>query len=137
MKKMRRVKAIVLGLLFIGSAYACENDVTLKPGETVTYQCGDITFVKARYYQLSDGSLSFVRLSFPRAGQHYTLPQLVSASGARYSDDREISWWIKGDTASIEQRNEKGEWKSMYSTPCKVVEHGQKTPPSDHPHRSY
>jgi len=42
--------------------------------------------------------------------KEYTLPQLVSASGARYSDEREVEFWIKGDEVTISRMNDDGEW---------------------------
>jgi len=42
----------------------------------------------ARYGYLSDGSLQFVKVLMPN-GKEYTLPSLVSASGARFTDEHE------------------------------------------------
>ena len=64
-----------------------------------------------------DESLNFVKLSLPD-GKDYTLPQAVSASGARYTDDHEVVWWNKGKEGFVEMRDEAGEWQSRYND-CK------------------
>ena len=43
--------------------------------------------------------------------------------GAKYyslSDDRELVWWIKGDSAMVETRDQNGNWQLKYKD-CKVV----------------
>ena len=82
-------------------------------GEPVLYDCGGGRRITARYYSLSDGSLAFVKLILPD-GTLITLPNLGSASGARYSDDMHYVWWTKGEGAFLEERDESGEWKSVY-----------------------
>ena len=47
-------------------------------------------------------------------GRKYTLPQVVSGSGARYTDEREIEWWIKGDSAMIKKHAADGDWIDIY-----------------------
>lgn len=95
-----------------------ERALNIQGGKPTSYRCGPDALITARYYHLSDNSLSFVKLTFPN-GQEYTLPQALSASGARYTDGREIEWWIKGDAAFVEKRNLAGEWKPLYPTQCK------------------
>jgi membrane-bound inhibitor of C-type lysozyme len=73
----------------------------------------------ARYYTLSDNSLHFVKLLMPD-GREYTLPNAVSASGARYTDDRELVWWTKGDSAFVQTRDRNGEWQIMYNN-CGII----------------
>jgi len=87
-------------------------------GEPVIYGCGTER-VTARYYSLSDESLRFVKILLPD-GREYTLPQVVSASGARYTDDMELLWWVKGDSAYAEMRDARGEWKVLYRE-CRVI----------------
>lgn len=62
------------------------------------YTCSEHTRVKAVYYRLSDGSLNFVKLTVKKDGAttRYTLPQIVSASGARYTSEQDVQWWSKG-----------------------------------------
>lgn len=106
-------------LLLIGStSFAEEQGLSVTGGDPVIYSCDNGDRLVARYYSLSDDSLHFVKVLFPD-GKEYTLPQVMSASGARYTDDFELSWWIKGDEAYVEKRDDKGEWKFLY-TDCRV-----------------
>ena len=122
---------VLLLFLFLASAPAgatcsgdCKGDaascgLTVKGGEPVVYSCGTEETITARYYSLSDDSLSFVKVTMPD-GKVYTLPAVLSASGVRYTDDFELVWWTKGDTAFAEKRQENGEWKTLYEE-CRIV----------------
>lgn len=90
-----------------------EQALTVKGGAIVDYLCDGGDTAQARYYTLSDDSLHFVKV-FLQNNKQYTLPNVVSASGARYSDDRELTWWIKGDTALVEVRGRDGAWQTRY-----------------------
>jgi membrane-bound inhibitor of C-type lysozyme len=48
-------------------------------------------------------------------GQAYTLPQSISGSGARYTDDGMLTWWIRGDSAMVEERDDDGQWQTVYA----------------------
>ena len=100
-----------------GDADSCSLKVT--GGEPVVYTCGTEETITARYYSLSDGSLHFVKVTLPD-GKVYTLPAVLSASGVRYTDDFELVWWTKGDTAFAEKRGDNGEWKTLYQE-CRIV----------------
>ena len=63
----------------------------------------------ARYGCLSDSSLSFVKVTTPD-GREWTLPQAVSASGARYTDEHELVWWEHHGTVRVDVRRDNGEW---------------------------
>lgn len=39
----------------------------------------------------------------------------VSASGARFTDDREYVWWERGETAVLENRGESGEFRVIFT----------------------
>lgn len=71
---------------------------------------------------LSDGTLHFVKVKMPN-GREYTLPQAVSGSGARYTDDRDIVWWEHRGTVRVDVRGAGGNWVTEYSD-LKVV-HGK------------
>jgi len=101
-------------LVLYAFASAAETALSVVGGEPVVYDCDNGDEVVARYYMISDESLRFVKLLFPD-GTEYTLPQVLSASGARYTDDIELLWWIKGDDAYVEKRDETGEWRPLYS----------------------
>ncbi len=128
-----------VALLAGGCSGKASTHLTVKGGEAVVYEVGvdgtggstgaggaaggSAERITARYYSLSDDSLSFVKVTMPD-GKIYTLPNVVSASGARYSDDRELVWWTKGDTAFAEKRGEDGQWKTVY-TDCRVIAKGK------------
>jgi len=105
-----------------GCAAAQVPGLTVTGGEAITYHCGDGAQIVARYYSLSDQSLDFVKVRLPD-GAEYTLPQVLSGSGVRYSDDRELVWWTKGASAFAEMRDQNGEWQVRYD---KCAESGTK-----------
>jgi membrane-bound inhibitor of C-type lysozyme len=43
-------------------------------------------------------------------GKEYTLPQVISASGVRYSDEYSIQFWTKGNRMTLYTMNEEREW---------------------------
>ena len=93
------------------------GDLTVVGGEVFTYRCDDGKII-ARYYCLSDGSLPFVRLLFPD-GREYTLPQILSASGARFTFEADLTWWVKGEEATVEVRDDDGQWVTLYES-CRL-----------------
>ena len=102
------------GLLVI-LLYGCtgeRNTVTLTVcgGTPVIYQSDRGDRIIARYFTLSDHSLDFVKVTLP-GSKEFTLPQAMSGSGVRYTDDRELVWWTKGNTAFAEVRNKNGQWE--------------------------
>ncbi|HOI73472.1 MAG TPA: MliC family protein [Syntrophales bacterium] len=123
---------IVIGALALvlvcGNALAGPGPgrLTVSGGMAVRYACENGDRVLATYYQLSDGSLSFVKVRMPD-GKVYTLPQALSASGSRYTDDRELVWWTKGDLAFAEVRDDNGEWTQKYRD-CRVTSEGKGAP---------
>lgn len=117
-------KFMLLGMVFmLGCISGCfilqKERLHVRGGEKVIYQCGTGYRITAKYYSLSDGSLNFVKMIMAD-GKEQTLPQALSASGARYTDDRELVWWIKGDSARLEIRDGEGNWRLKYGN-CKVV----------------
>jgi membrane-bound inhibitor of C-type lysozyme len=68
---------------------------------TVYYQCDNGEKIRASYYNLSDDSLSFVKLTLK--GTPYTLPALISASGVRYTDEHQVEWWQKGNEVMLDE----------------------------------
>jgi len=87
-------------------------------GNPVIYESDNGARIIAKYFTLSDHSLDFAKVTLP-GGREYTLPQVMSASGVRYTDDRELVWWTKGNTAFAEVRDENGQWKRKYD--CKEI----------------
>ena len=108
----------IIGLLtalasLSGCASIDQEKLTVLDGQRLTYQCEGGSQIEARYYSLSDDSLDFVKVFLPN-GKGYTLPHVLSGSGVRYSDDFELVWWTKGNTAFAETRNEQGDWQIKY-----------------------
>jgi membrane-bound inhibitor of C-type lysozyme len=119
-KRILIMLCIVVTLSYVtGCLYVKQEALTVRGGEPVVYQCENGDPIVARYYSLSDGSLQFVKVLLPD-GKEYTLSQAISASGARYTDDRILTWWIKGDSARVEMRDQNGEWQTKYKN-CQVV----------------
>ncbi|MBW2205093.1 MAG: MliC family protein [Deltaproteobacteria bacterium] len=52
---------------------------------------------------------------FIYATKGYTLPQVISGSGVRYTDEREIVWWTHQSTVRVDVRDSAGKWKTEYS----------------------
>ena len=121
--KARREAGILCVVLFavyvLSGPAAGSQPLTVTGGEPVIYACANGDRLVARYFSLSDDSLRFVKILFPD-GREYTLPQVISGSGARYTDDGELLWWIKGDEARAEVRDENGEWKELCGE-CRVL----------------
>ena len=78
--------------------------VNFHSKSTYISQSNEIFTIK--YYKLSDNSLNFIKLELPD-GNIITLPQVVSASGEKYSINHNYSWCQKGDSAFLEKRKGK------------------------------
>lgn len=102
---------IVATLLPAAFGCASPSVLTVKMGQPVHYVGqGGVRYV-ARYGRLSDGSLSFVKVKASN-GREYTLPSALSASGARYTDDRELVWWEHQGTVRLDMRRADGTWET-------------------------
>jgi len=109
----------LLGVLLCGcTGERSTTALSVCGGIPVMYKTDQGDHITARYFSLSDRSLEFVKLTLP-GGREYTLPEVMSASGVRYTDERELVWWTKGNTAFTEIRDINGEWKKIYD--CKEI----------------
>ena len=88
--------------------------LTVEIGQPVYYKSDSGDQFMARYGSLSDASLHFVKVKIPD-GREYTLPQVVSASGVRYTDEKEFVWWTHQGTVRVDVRDVDGKWKTKYS----------------------
>jgi membrane-bound inhibitor of C-type lysozyme len=121
---MRTRTSIALCAFFVmafagGCAGVKTVGLTVRGGEPITYQCQNGEKIVARYYSLSDDSLNFVKVTMP-GGKVYTLPNVLSASGARYTNEIEMVWWNKGRTAFVQERDKNGDWQITYDN-CKEI----------------
>ncbi|SIQ59740.1 Membrane-bound inhibitor of C-type lysozyme [Aeromonas sp. RU39B] len=89
------------------------DSLSVKGGDPVQYQCEGGETITVRYFSLTDDSLNFIKLTLPE-NQQVTLPQVVSGSGARYSDGHDWSWWSKGQGGFVEQPDDSGEWQTAF-----------------------
>lgn len=113
----------ILALLISGcSTVQHPTRLTVKGANKVTYITGNGDHIIARYFSLSDGTLDFVKVILPD-NKEYTLPQVMSASGVRYTDDRELVWWTKADSAFAEVRDGNGQWIRKYE--CREIHSGK------------
>ncbi len=95
------------------------DDFTVRLDAHAVYECDGTARVVAKYFSLSDNSLHFVKLTLPD-GREFTLPNVLSASGARYTSDTDLIWWTKGDSAFAEQRGPDGQWQTLYED-CRMI----------------
>ena len=99
MKKISILFAVSLLASTSSIAFAKTNKLSVSIDATAHYQCDNGSKVTASYYHLSDDSLSFVKLTIKN--EAYTLPQVVSASGVRYTDEHKVEWFTKEDEALL------------------------------------
>ncbi len=88
-------------------------ELGVVPIRQIAYLCAKDVRLTADYYVLSDKTLHFVQLNLPD-GELVTLPNALSASGVRYTDEREFVWWVKGREGFLEKRGEDGEWQLLF-----------------------
>ncbi|MCP3944330.1 MAG: lysozyme inhibitor [Desulfobacteraceae bacterium] len=107
---------LVISILVI---FFCADNAISKPvltidlGPPVYYTSDNGDIFVARYGSLSDKSLSFVKVVMPD-GQEYTLPSVISGSGVRYTDERQLVWWSHQGRVRIDIRDARGNWKKGY-----------------------
>jgi len=102
-----------------GCGNSNQSGLTVTGGDPVDYQCADGDRIVAKYYGLSDNSLNFVKVQLPDE-EVYTLPQTISGSGARYTDEMEMIWWVKGDSVEVQMRDDNGDWQPVFEN-CGVI----------------
>ena len=103
---------LLISTLFVSAASADEA-LTANITPPVYYESRTGERFVARYGSLSDGSLHFVKIKMPD-GHEYTLPQVLSGSGARYTDERDIVWWEHHGAVRIDVRGPDGKWATKY-----------------------
>lgn len=76
----------------------CQSAHKEAAPEVLSYQCGTTSLTVTVDNQKD-------QVSFIMDGNQLTLPQVVSASGARYSDGK-YTFWSKSNTAFIERNDQ-------------------------------
>lgn len=122
--ELHMMKRVALGLaacaaaaLMLGCCHGAQRrqgmTIGLTVGAPVRYASASGERFEARYCSLTDGSLRFVKVKMPD-GKEVTLPQAVSASGVRYTDERELVWWEHQGTVRVDVRDAQGNWVTKY-----------------------
>ena len=105
---------LIISILALSFLYGCSTnadpELTVDIGPPVYYTSNTGDLYTARYGSLSDGSLDFVKVEMPD-GQAYTLPSVLSGSGVRYTDERQLVWWLHQGTVRVDIRDADGTWK--------------------------
>jgi membrane-bound inhibitor of C-type lysozyme len=112
---MRRKVVIAIALIlliiaFTGCSTIAKEKLNVELTQEEEYLCSDESKIEARFYTLTDNSLKFVKVKMVE-GKEYTLPQVIAASGARYSDEYSLQFWIKGNSMTLYKMNEEREWE--------------------------
>ncbi|KEI34874.1 hypothetical protein FRA_44c11710 [Francisella sp. W12-1067] len=111
---MRKIKCLsIYFLLFIYACLECYSyalDVE-KDAQSIFVDNKKEEIILT-FYSLSDKSLSFIKLIYQ--GKEYTLPQVVSADGARFGDGRDIAIWLKGDRLYLDKNTQTFQRKEFF-----------------------
>ena len=100
----------ILTVSLCGCNATSHPELTVDIEPPVYYKSDNGDLFIARYGSLSDGSLDFVKVEMPN-GQEYTLPNTLSGSGVRYTDERQLVWWLHQGTVRIDIRDAEGNWE--------------------------
>jgi len=104
------IRMLLLVITFTGCSTITKEKLNVELTQVVEYICSDESKINARFYTLTDNSLSFVKVNIVD-GKEYTLPQVIAASGVRYSDEYCLQFWIKGNSMTLYKMNEEREWE--------------------------
>jgi membrane-bound inhibitor of C-type lysozyme len=99
------VGLLTTSLLTIEIANAATPRLSVLLNSSVNYQCADKTKLTVKYYSLSDKSLGFIKIKIGAQAEQ-TLPESISGSGAKFSDQRNLTWWTKGNKGDIYLSND-------------------------------
>ncbi len=114
-----RLKVIYLFLSFIyiySPHITYAKDITDKAPKVIL--TNNLTFSKGskhinlNLYSIANTSLNFIKLNYKY--KSYTLPKLVSADGARFTDDRDLTVWLVGDKLRVINNLQKHDSEPVY-----------------------
>jgi membrane-bound inhibitor of C-type lysozyme len=111
--------ALLLSFCALVCSGCTDKNLNVILTSRAVYRTPESVTIRADYYELSDRSLSFVKIRLPDRPE-ITLPRAFSASGVRYTDDFQYVWWTKGDQAFCEIREPDGSWSMLYQD-CREV----------------
>lgn len=95
--RIRRVVKVVFGFAWILIISACATKEVIQ---NYTYLCDDGTIVSIQFLSTDIRSAN---IQLEMEGTKQVLMPVMSASGAKYSNDT-LVWWGKGDTGFIEKQ---------------------------------
>ncbi|MNX82998.1 lysozyme inhibitor [compost metagenome] len=100
--------SVLLVALALGCQQAKESRQSESAPETFVFRCAGTSSVSVHY----EPEVAVLRLS----DREVRLPQVLSGSGARYSDGK-TTFWTKGDTARLELDGQEFECRLEAPTP--------------------
>ncbi len=117
---MKKILIYLTLLLPYNLLAAQEAKLTVVISKPMTFLSQDKKTFSVRYGELSDNSLSFIKITLPD-GIEKTLARVVSASGVRYLDERQLEWWEHQGSVCLSKRDEETQqWLRCYWTLNKV-----------------
>lgn len=116
-RKIRNL--IYISLLFLPLA-SCSTTLDAKLVDRAVYRTGSGEILTVQYYELEDHTLNFIKIDIPDAGE-MTLPQVLSGSGSKYSNQAAFIWWTKGNEGTLYRIINNGEWDILYRD-CQLFE---------------
>jgi membrane-bound inhibitor of C-type lysozyme len=95
------VTIVLLSGLAVTLAKAADGPaLSLRSQSVEKYKCDSGKTAETKFYELSDQSLSFIKLTYD--GKVHTLPNLPAASGMRFSDEIKMEWHEKAGSAVMQ-----------------------------------
>ncbi|MFA8451873.1 MAG: MliC family protein [Bacteroidales bacterium] len=108
---------VILSVVFLVS---CKDKLSVELINQESYKTASNKIIKVKYYELEDKSLGFIKIKIPEV-KELTLPRLMSASGAKYTDESAFMWWIKGENGTLYRISDNGEWDKLYEE-CSLMQ---------------
>ncbi|QTQ13404.1 MliC family protein [Treponema parvum] len=112
----KTVYAFVLSLSVLFLFVSCKS--TKESSDLSVIVTGSEEYVSAsgkklsvKFYSLSDQSLDFIKVQ-DAEGNKFTCAHVISASGARYSNEISHEFWFKGDSLSVFVSDGNGSWNN-------------------------
>jgi len=114
------INTLILITLLALPLTSCSTTLKAQVVNRTSYAAGTGETLTVQYYELEDQTLGFIKIGIPEAGV-MTLPRVLSASGAKYTDQAAFMWWTKGSEGTLYRINNNGEWDTLYGN-CQAIE---------------